>query len=205
MVQKFWALQQGVTLTFHLVQKIGPVTAEDPFPAANALLPQHGIDVITILRQNTYVGHAASKNKKISSGDLGVLCRSRRPCIIPGNDRFARRLKMLTIKYSRARVSVASWCRIAIVVLAVFSLTASLATRYSSQGSEAQNLATVKSQSQAAHTQRLLGNALQWTAPAASFTLFQPPRSSVFSVSVVVPSTNLISESWLYNRPPPSY
>jgi uncharacterized membrane protein len=111
---------------------------------------------------------------------------------------------MPTINHSRARVSVASWCRIVVVVLAVFSLTASLATRYSSQGSEAQNVAEVKSQTPDSHRQRLLGNALQWTAPAASFALFQPPRSSVFTVSVVVPSTNLISESWLYNRPPPS-
>ncbi len=110
---------------------------------------------------------------------------------------------MLRVKHSRVRIDIASWCRIAVVVLAVFSLTASLATRYCLH-SEAQNVTTVKSQSPDSHRQRLLGNALQWTAPAESFTLFQPPRSSVLTVSVVVPSTNLISESWLYNRPPPS-
>jgi hypothetical protein len=116
----------------------------------------------------------------------------------------SHRFEMLTIKHSRARVSIGSWCRIAIVVLAVFSLTASVATRYVSLGDQVQNVATVKSQSPDAHRQRLLSNAVQWTAPAASLTLFQPPRSSVFAVSVVVPSTNLSSESWLYNRPPPT-
>ncbi len=111
---------------------------------------------------------------------------------------------MVMAEHSRARVSLWSRCRIAIIVLAICSLTASLATRYSAEGSEVQNVAAVKSQSPDVHRQRLLSNALQWTAPVASFTLFQPPRSSVFAVSVVVPSTNLSSESWLYNRPPPS-
>src|SRR5208283_1757741 len=111
---------------------------------------------------------------------------------------------MVMTEHSRARSSLWSRCRIAIVVLAIFSLTASLATRYSALGSEVQKIAAVKSQSPDAQRQRLLGNALQWTAPAASFTLFQPPRSSVLTVSVVIPSTNLDSESWLYNRPPPS-
>jgi len=105
---------------------------------------------------------------------------------------------------SRTRVSLWSGCRIAVIVLAICSLTASLATRYTMVGPEVQKTAAVKSQSPDIQKQRLLSNALQWTAPAASFTLFQPPRPSVFAVSVVVPAQNLSSESWLYNRPPPS-
>jgi hypothetical protein len=111
---------------------------------------------------------------------------------------------MGVLKHSRARGSLWFRCRIAVVLLAICSLTASVATRYTTLATEVQKVATVKSQSPDAQRQRLLSNALQWTAPAASFTLFQPPRSSVFAVSVVVPSTNLSSESWLYNRPPPS-
>src|ERR1039458_1290034 len=111
---------------------------------------------------------------------------------------------MVMLEHSRAGVSFGSRCRIAVVVLAICSLTVSLATRYTVQGPEVQKVTTVKSQSPDAKRQHLLSNALQWTAPASSFTLFQPPRSSVFAVSVVVPPTNLSSESWLYNRPPPS-
>jgi len=111
---------------------------------------------------------------------------------------------MATPEHSRARPSLASWCRIAIIVLAICSLTASLATRYTGLGPEVQRVAAVKSQSLDVQRQRLLGNALQWTTPASSFTLFQPPRPSVFAVSVFVPSPSLRSESWLYNRPPPS-
>jgi hypothetical protein len=113
-------------------------------------------------------------------------------------------LKMAMPEHSRARVSFAARCRIAVILLAICSLTVSLATRYALLGPEVQNVAAVKSQSPDAHRQRLLSNAFQWTAPASSFALFQPPRSAVFAVSVVVPSPNLSSESWLYNRPPPS-
>jgi hypothetical protein len=115
---------------------------------------------------------------------------------------------MAMLEHSRARVSFASRCGIAVVLLAICSLTVSLATRFTSLSPEVQSEVrkgtTVKSQSLDAQRQRLLSNGLQWTAPASSFTLFQPPRSSVFAVSVVIPSTNLSSESWLYNRPPPS-
>src|ERR1035437_9657943 len=111
---------------------------------------------------------------------------------------------MVMLEHSRARANFASRCRIAIVLLAICSLTVSLATRYTALGAEVQKVTTVKSQSPDAKRQHLLSNALQWTAPASSFTLFQPPRSFVLTVSAVVPSTNLTSESWLYNRPPPS-
>jgi hypothetical protein len=111
---------------------------------------------------------------------------------------------MVMLEHSRARVNFASRCRIAVVLLAICSLTASLATRYTAQGSEVQKATTVKSQSPDVKRQHLLNNALQLLAPGSSFALFQPPRSSVLTVSVVIPSTNLSSESSLYNRPPPS-
>src|SRR5271166_4237149 len=106
--------------------------------------------------------------------------------------------------HCRARLRFASRRRIAIVLLAICSLTASVATRFALAGSDVQHQTTIKSQSAEAKRQHLLSKALQWTAPPASFTLFQPPRSSVLIVSVIVPYTNLSSESWLHNRPPPS-
>lgn len=105
---------------------------------------------------------------------------------------------------SRARARLASHCRIVIVIFAIWSLTASVATRYAVLGGDVQKVTTVQSQSPEANRQRLLGSALEWTAPASIFTVFQPPRSSVLAVSVAVPSTTFDSESWLYNRPPPS-
>jgi hypothetical protein len=101
---------------------------------------------------------------------------------------------------SRVLIRLSHLCRITVIVLVVGALTASLATRYT----QTQKVAAVKSQSSDIQKQRLLSNALQWTAPAPTFSLFQPPRTSIVIVSVFIPFPNLGSESWLYNRPPPS-
>src|SRR5664279_4079639 len=106
---------------------------------------------------------------------------------------------------NQSRPGFASRNHLALVLLAICSLTISVATRYTTGSTELQNATNVKAKSEASagHRQRLLISGLQSTSPTAGFTLFQPPRSSVLAVSVVVPSTNLSSESWLYNRPPP--
>jgi hypothetical protein len=96
-----------------------------------------------------------------------------------------------------------SW-RLALVCLAVCGLTVSLATRFAAAGSETAAVRAVQARSPDAQRQHLLGDGLKWTAPAASFALFEPPRSLVPAVSAVFPSTNLSFESWLYNRPPPT-
>jgi hypothetical protein len=105
---------------------------------------------------------------------------------------------------SRVLIRLSHLCRITVIVLVVGALTASLATRYTTLGPQTQKVAAVKSQSSDIQKQRLLSNALQWTAPAPTFSLFQPPRTSIVIVSVFIPFPNLGSESWLYNRPPPS-
>jgi hypothetical protein len=107
-------------------------------------------------------------------------------------------------EHFRVQFRLRSWCRIALLVLAIGSLTASLATRFTVQGPEVEKVTAAKAQTSEAKRQHLLGSASQWTEPASTFTLFQPPRTSVLAVSVVVPSANLTSESWLYNRPPPA-
>jgi hypothetical protein len=111
---------------------------------------------------------------------------------------------MLMLERSRHRASVTSRCWSAVIVLAICSLTMSLATRFAVADPPSQNSTTLKSELPDAKRQHLLANAFQWNAPPASFTLFQPPQPSVLAVSVVVPSINLRSETWLYNRPPPS-
>ncbi len=95
-------------------------------------------------------------------------------------------------------------CRFALVLLAICSLTISLATRFAATGSESATVTVVQAHSPHAQRQNLLGDGLKWSGPAVVFTLFEPPRSFVPVVSAVVPSTNLAFESWLYDRPPPN-
>ena len=98
-----------------------------------------------------------------------------------------------------------SSCRIALVVLAIVCLTASLATRYALAGGiETPSIRAVKSNSPDAKTQNLLGDGLHWVAPTSIFRLLEPQRASAAVISAVFLPTNLSSESWLYNRPPPS-
>jgi hypothetical protein len=111
---------------------------------------------------------------------------------------------MALLKHSRTLMRLRSSCRGALVVLAICSLTVSLATRYTVLDSKAPTGKIVKSQSSDAKRQHLVKDALKWTAPVAEFTLLPAVRSCVHAVSAVFPATNLSSESWLYNRPPPS-
>ena len=110
---------------------------------------------------------------------------------------------MLMLEHPRNRTSVASlWS--AAIVLAICSLTISLATRFTVIGAEVQKSTTVKSELPDAKRQHLLANTFQWSAPTSHFTMFQPPRSSVLAISVVIPSAPQSSETWLYDRPPPA-
>ena|ERR1700719_2530182 len=113
-------------------------------------------------------------------------------------------IPMLMLEHPRNRASVASRLWLAAIVLAICSLTISLATRFTVIGAEVQKSTTIKSELPDAKRQHLLANTFQWSAPTSSFTMFQPPRSSVLAVSVVIPSTPQSSETWLYDRPPPT-
>src|SRR5271154_4828619 len=114
---------------------------------------------------------------------------------------------MIVLEHSRAHVTVASRCWIAVVLLSMCALTASLATRFtvlSREFQKATEVTVVKSQPSDAYRQHLQSDGLIWTAPASSVTLFQPPRSIALMVSEVLPTTALGSASWHHNRPPPS-
>jgi hypothetical protein len=111
---------------------------------------------------------------------------------------------MVMLEHSRHRTSFASRCWSAVIVLAICSLAISVATRFTVVSPAAQKPSTAKSELPDAKRQHLRANAMQWTAPTVRLALYQPPRSSVLIVSAVIPSTNLTSETWLYNRPPPS-
>lgn len=102
------------------------------------------------------------------------------------------------------RLGLSSWRRITLIGLAIFSLTVSLATRFTISASETPAARSVQAHSPDAHRQNLLGDGIRWTAPASSFTVFEPPRALVYAVPADLPFTSFWSENWLYNRPPPS-
>ena len=97
------------------------------------------------------------------------------------------------------------WCT-AIVLIAVCTLTISVATRYGFTQSPADGTLTVvqKHHSLTPGLQRLLNNAATWIPPLVVAVIFQ----DLGHYSNVAPSNSPISsvllESQLYNRPPPS-
>ena len=115
------------------------------------------------------------------------------PMFYPGNPRGSGR---------------ASRCWLGLlVVLSICILTVNVATRYSDPGPGTPGLRTISriaSHSQESQRQRLIANGLHWISPAPVSRFFQPPRSFVHPVSAIFTAINLDSESWLYNRPPPS-
>ncbi len=91
------------------------------------------------------------------------------------------------------------------VLFAICSLTFSLATRFVAVPSEAHSIKAIISHAPEAKRQHMLGDGAHWTAPALTFTLLEPPTYSHHIICNDVLPTNLVSESWLYNRPPPVF
>jgi hypothetical protein len=111
---------------------------------------------------------------------------------------------VVNFEQSRCHATIASRFWSAVIVFAICSLTISLATRFTVVTAEANKLSSVKSEITDAKRQNLLGNALQWNAPIARFTSFEPAAASVRTLPVTILPTYLTSETWFYNRPPPA-
>lgn len=92
-----------------------------------------------------------------------------------------------------------------VVLLAVCSLTVSLATRYCSPF--APSSTTVKTVQTRASTeakrQRLTKNAANWMPPVVCFGVLQAPVVYSHFASAGPPINSLLSEVSLFNRPPP--
>ena len=95
----------------------------------------------------------------------------------------------------------------AIVLVAVCSLTVSLATRYYSPSDDSSPIVKVFQSNVApdAKRQRLTKNAANWMPPILSFTVFQIPSSYYRIVPPRPPVRSLIFDQSLYNRPPPAF
>jgi hypothetical protein len=108
---------------------------------------------------------------------------------------------MPLLGYSQvARPGVFSW-RGLLICVAVISLVVSLASRtihLSIYGSP-----TAQSDSPKAKIQHLSKDAVQWTAPAASFLLFWLVTTSLEAALGEKPLLALHLDNCLYNRPPP--
>lgn len=122
------------------------------------------------------------------------------------------RISMLTIACARmlyltnpGKCSRKRWCT-AIVLVAVCTLTISVATRYSSSpGPADQTLTAVqKHHSLRPGLQRLLNNAATWMPPVVETAIFHDPGHYSNIVASDSPISSALLERNLYNRPPPS-
>lgn len=97
------------------------------------------------------------------------------------------------------------WCAL-VILLAVCSLAASVATRYcSTQSASASAGKTLHTHSSAEPSrQRLTKNAANWMPPIVRSVALQAPSSYPRIAPAGPPIPNLVLENSLYNRPPPT-
>ena len=98
-----------------------------------------------------------------------------------------------------------SWCAL-VVLVAVCSLTVSVATRYSSRWeASSPTVKTVQTHtSPDVKRQRLAKNAATWIPPVARFDILRAPIFYPRITPAGPPVPSLLFEESLYNRPPPS-
>lgn len=98
-----------------------------------------------------------------------------------------------------------AWCAL-VVVLAVAALTVSVATRYCApQSSSAYAVKTLhKHSSPEQIRQRLTKNAVNWMPQVVQTGILQAPTSYPRIAPAGPPMPNVLLETSLYNRPPPS-
>src|ERR1700722_7292019 len=94
-----------------------------------------------------------------------------------------------------------------IVLVAVCSLTVTLAPRYYSPSDDSSPIVKAFQSNVApdAKRQRLTKNAANWMPPILSFTVFQVPSSYHRIAPPRPPVRSLICDKSLYNRPPPAF
>ena len=94
-----------------------------------------------------------------------------------------------------------------IVLVAVCSLTVSLATRYYSPSDDSSPIIKAFHSNVApdAKRQRLTKNAANWMPPLLGVTVLQIPTSYYRIVPPRPPVRSLICDKSLYNRPPPAF
>src|SRR5579863_207392 len=102
------------------------------------------------------------------------------------------------------RVGQHRWQR-ALIVIAICSLTFSLATRFwVTHASSSHSVRTVERRSVEPKRQHLNRDAIRWVAPATDFSIIEPaPIEASLALDGPPLPKHVFSDS-LYNRPPPS-
>src|SRR5580704_818385 len=108
-------------------------------------------------------------------------------------------MPLLRHRWTGARVWRSLW-----IVVAIGALTASLATRYIVDLSQAHAVKSVERRSQDLKRQHLDRDAAQWVAPVASFHSLPPAAICLPPSQTGLPLPNHHFDESLYNRPPPS-
>jgi hypothetical protein len=107
-------------------------------------------------------------------------------------------------KLSDFRMRSTTCWRRTLILLAVVSLSISVATRYCAVVQSSLEATTlVKACPIDGKRQHLLNDGLHWSAPIATFVLLEPARASGAVLAVVPLFTRLYVEDSLYSRPPP--
>lgn len=107
---------------------------------------------------------------------------------------------------TRVRAGGLRWVSIwrkTLIFTAVLSLAINVATRYTTVVQQKAAAKIVSPDSVDAKRQHLLNDGLHWSAPAATFVLFQPAGASTAGLPPVPRVARLDSEDFLYSRPPP--
>jgi len=135
------------------------------------------------------------------------------PVVIPSEVRdlgssFDRRTPGFLVAFAprndRGCVCQHSFWRRALVLGAVLSLAINVATRYSTVVRHETATKILTSQSLDAKRQHLLKDGLHWSAPAATFVLFESTEARVVGLPSISPGPRLYATDFLYSRPPPS-
>lgn len=110
-------------------------------------------------------------------------------------------VKVSLVDTSRRDRQRPGWCFL-VVVLAIFALSASLATR-TSVPTEFHGTTALSASAQATR-QHLDGDAIQWVVPTPVLTALEAPSFYPRFSPAGPPLPNLLFDESLYNRPPPS-
>src|SRR5579885_2225544 len=90
-----------------------------------------------------------------------------------------------------------------LILLALLSLTISVATRYCHvSGAQSQTLKSAKANPLDGKRQHLLNNGLHWSAPVEKFVLLLPAFVPAIVRPAASPIVQLYSTDCLHNRPP---
>src|ERR1700693_594710 len=112
---------------------------------------------------------------------------------------------MQSLILGNRKVDARGW-RSALIVIAICSLTVSVATRFwASSSSQSQTVKSVDHQPVDPKRQHLNKDAARWVSPSTTFSIIAPAPVETSLVPAVPLLPKHVFSDTLYNRPPPSF